>query len=80
MALAEWTHLDADVDCESEKSTYGLCNVMTVLCWIKIRRVVRNRLRGELNKDVNDTHAWGSRCARYRSVSMEPSSLNPRCL
>jgi len=47
MALAEWTHLDADVDCESEKSTYGLCNVIAVLCWIKIIRVIRNWFRGE---------------------------------
>ena len=47
MALAEWTHLDADVDCESEKSTYGLCNVMVVLCWINIRRMIRDWFRGE---------------------------------
>ena len=36
MALAELTHLDVDVDPESEKSTYGLCNVMAALCRIEI--------------------------------------------
>jgi len=41
MALAEWTHLDADVDCESEKSTYGLCNVMAVLrCYTRDQKLV----------------------------------------
>ena len=47
MALAAWTHLDADVDCESEKSTYGLCRVMTVLYWIEIGHNIRNCVREE---------------------------------
>ena len=80
MALADWAHLDAEVDCESEKSTYGLCNVIVVLCRMEPQAGSEICSMRERNKDVDNTHAWGRRWARYRSVSIEPSSLSPRCL
>ena len=77
MALAERTHLDAEVDCESEKSTYGLCRVMTVLFQVKIRCRIRSWChKGGCKQYSRMREQMGKVQVRiYRTILVQPKVL-----